>query len=69
VAIFLAPHSEMSEEMKAFLRGLSELLERHQAGITYTTADDGIHITIGEERVNIGFPDDGDTSGVIEAIK
>ena len=52
----------MSEEMKALLSDLADVIERHNAGLGYTTDDDGIHVMIGgwgNESVCIGFPQSG----------
>lgn len=52
----------MDAKMILFLTELAGLLEKHRAGLFYTTADDGVHVTIGDgftSRCCIGWPNNG----------
>lgn len=44
-----------NDKMKAFLIDLREVLTKHNAGLTYTTDDNGIHAVLENEQVCIGF--------------
>jgi hypothetical protein len=58
----------MSPEMRAFLIDLACLLETAGAGLGYTYEDDGVHVTIGNEDVNIGWPDDGKVQEIRDLV-
>lgn len=45
----------MTRRQKNFLRRLAELIEQHDASLTYTTDDDGIHIEVDGVLVFVGF--------------
>lgn len=52
----------MNIKIIAFLEDLADVIEKHQGGLVYTTRDDGIYVTVGDnyDKVNIGYPHNGD---------
>ena len=56
----LTPHEQ------EFLTKLADLLDEYDASLTYTTADDGIHVALQGTEVFAGFMDD--TSELHDAI-
>ena len=57
----------MKPEMIALLKDLADVLEKHQGGLTYTTNDDGIHVTLADDwndRVCIEWPSHGNVSRI-----
>ena len=62
----------MKQEMIEFLKDLADVLEKHKGGLTYTTNDDGIHVTIGEDwktKVCIEWPMNGNVSNIRRIIE
>ena len=66
----------MTEQMRAFLTDLAEVLERHKGGLCYTTDDDGVHAELENDKgqfviegVCIGFPRGGDVREIRELLK
>jgi len=62
----------MNAKMLELLKDLADVLEKHSGGLTYTSDDDGIHLTIGEEwndRICIGWPDNGHVSKMRSIIQ
>ena len=55
----------MSKEMKAFLEKLFELCTEYGARLSYTIDDDGVHVSIGDEDISIGWPEDGVHKAII----
>ena len=58
----------MTQEMIELLKDLADVLEKHKGGMTYTTADDGIRVTLGEDwgtQICIGWP----MNGNVEVIR
>lgn len=60
--------------MLELLKDLAYVLEKHNGGLTYTTADDGVHVTLGSNwsaasRVCIEWPSGGDVSRLREIIQ
>jgi hypothetical protein len=58
---------KMDKKMVRCLKDLANVLEKHKAGLTYTTRDDGVHVVLGGDwvrKVCIGFVDNGDVSGI-----
>lgn len=52
----------MNKQMKLFLDDLADVLEKHGAGLTYTSRDDGIYAYLGDcykNKICIGFPCNG----------
>ena len=52
----------MNEDIIAFIRDLAPVLEKHKAGLFYTTDDNGIHVSLGDNyrtAANIGWPANG----------
>ena len=52
----------MNEQLAAFIRDLAPVLEKHKAGFFYTTDDNGIHVSLGDNfrtLANIGWPTNG----------
>lgn len=59
-------------EMLELLKDLADVLEKHNGGLTYTTSDDGIHVTQGENwesRVCIEWPYNGNVSRLRQIIQ
>lgn len=59
-------------EMLELLKDLADVLEKHNGGLTYTTSDDGIHVTQGEDwesRVCIEWPYNGNLSRLRQIIQ
>jgi len=57
----------MDKKMIRLLKDLSNLLEKHKAGLTYTSKDDGVHVVIHGDWINkvcIGFVNSGDVSQI-----
>ena len=58
----------MKPEMIELLKDLADVLEKHSAGLSYTSMDDGIHVSIGDEwnerGICIGWPENGNVSGI-----
>jgi len=50
----------MTQEMKQLLSDLADVLEKHKAGLGYTTWDDGVRVYLNSESVSVEFPEDGD---------
>ncbi len=62
----------MKPEMLELLKDLAVVLEKHAGGLTYTTSDDGIHVTQGEDwkdRVCIEWPSNGNVSEILRIIQ
>lgn len=62
----------MTQEMLELLKDLADVLEKHDGGLTYTTSDDGIHVTQGEEcgrGVCIEWPSNGNVSEIRRIIQ
>ena len=62
----------MKPEMLELLKDLADVLEKHAGGLTYTQADDGIHVTQGEEWgrcVCIEWPSNGNVSEIRKIIQ
>jgi hypothetical protein len=62
----------MTPEMLELLKDLADMLEKHSGGLTYTTSDDGIHVTQGDDwksRVRIGWPSNGNVSEIRRIIQ
>ena len=62
----------MTPEMLELLKDLADVLEKHDGGLTYTTSDDGIHVTQGDDwktRVCIEWPSNGNVSRLREIIQ
>lgn len=61
----------MKPEMLELLKDIADVLEKHDGGLTYTTSDDGIHVTQGEDwksRVCIEWPRNGNVSRLRQII-
>jgi hypothetical protein len=59
----------MKPESKKFLRALARLCRKYNAGIAYTTDDDGIHVDLpGERDICIGFVSMGDKAESITRL-
>ena len=63
----------MTPEMIELLKDLADVLEKHKGGLSYTTDDDGVHVTIDNDwrrgkRVCIGWPADGNVSEIRRII-
>jgi hypothetical protein len=57
----------MDKKMIRLLKDLAKVLEKHKAGLTYTSKDDGIHVVLDGDwrnKVCIGFVDSGDVSQI-----
>ena len=63
----------MKPEMLELLKDLADALEKHAGGLSYTTDDNGIHVSVGEswhERgVCIGWPQAGNVSEIRRIIQ
>jgi hypothetical protein len=62
----------MKPEMLELLKDLADVLEKHAGGLTYTTSDNGIHVTQGEDwksRVCIEWPSNGNVSEIRRIIQ
>ena len=60
----------MTPETLLLLSDLAAVIEIHSAEISYTTDDDGIHVSQGQdEPVCIGFISNGDASKIREIIR
>jgi hypothetical protein len=62
----------MTTEMLELLKDLADVLEKHSGGLTYTTYDDGIYVTQGENcktRVCIEWPFNGNVSRLRQIIQ
>jgi hypothetical protein len=46
-----------SSHVEGFLSNLADLLAMYDAGISYTTADDGVHIEVDGQEIFAGFLD------------
>ncbi len=58
--------------MLELLKDLADVLEKHAGGLIYTTSDDGIHVTQGEDwksRVCIKWPSNGNVSEIRRIIQ
>ena len=63
----------MTPEMIELLKDLADVLEKHKGGLSYTTSDDGVHVTINGDwrpgkRVCVGWPDSGNVSEIRRII-
>jgi len=61
----------MNKKMVRLLKDLSKVLEKHKAGLTYTSKDDGVHVVLDGDwsnKVCIGFVDSGDVSQIRNII-
>jgi hypothetical protein len=61
----------MNKKMIRLLKDLSKVLEKHKAGLTYTSKDDGVHVVLDGDwsnKVCIGFVDRGDVSQIRNII-
>jgi hypothetical protein len=61
----------MNKKMIRLLKDLSKVLEKHKAGLTYTSKDDGVHVVLDGDwsnKVCIGFVDSGDVSQIRNII-
>ena len=45
----------MTKRQEEFLTKLADLCEKYDAEFSYTTDDDGIHITMDDEEIYVGF--------------
>jgi len=62
----------MSDELIALLKELADVLEKHKGGFFYTTADNGIHVSINgnwNDSVCILWPNSGDVDHIRDMIK
>ena len=62
----------MTQEMIELLKDLADVLEKHNGGLSYTTDDDGIYVSIGEGwkgAVCIKWPQNGNVSRLLEIIE
>ena len=62
----------MTQKMLGFIKDLADVLEKHSGGLSYTTDDDGIYVSIGEGwkgAVCIGWPQDGNVSRLRKIIE
>lgn len=62
----------MKPEMLELLKDLADVLEKHKGGLSYTTSDDGVHVTHGEQwgrGVCIEWPSNGNVSEIRRIIK
>ena len=63
----------MKPEMLELLKDLADVLEKHRGGLSCTTSDDGIHVSIGdnwhERGVCIGWPQGGNVSELRRIIQ
>jgi len=50
---------KMTNEMEQFIKKLALLCNEYQAGFGYSTNDDGVLVTIGDESISIGWPNNG----------
>lgn len=58
----------LTQHEKEFLAKLADLLDEYDASLTYTSADDGIHIELQGTEVFTGFmPDTTELREAIEA--
>lgn len=67
----LAIH-KMKPEMIKLLKDLADVLERHAGGLTCTTAENGIYVTVGDDwnaKVCIDWPHNGNVSRIWEIIE
>jgi hypothetical protein len=61
----------VNPEMLELLKDLADVLEKHSGGLSYTTDDDGVYVSIGEWGecdVCIGWPKNGNVSRLREII-
>lgn len=61
----------MNHQMNEFLKDLADVLEKHNGGLSYTNADDGIRAYVGDiwnGSVNIGWPMNGNTQDIRQMI-
>jgi len=61
----------MNHQMNEFLKDLADVLEKHNAGLGYTTSDDGVHAYVGENwdgSVSIGWPMCGNVKEIRKMI-
>lgn len=62
----------MKPEMIELLNDLAGVLEKHAGGLTYTTDDDGVYVTQGDDwktKVCIGWPCNGNVSELHRIIQ
>lgn len=63
----------MKPEMLALLKDLAAVLEKHGGGLGYSTADNGIHVSIGDRwdqrTVCIGWPHHGNVAEIHRIIQ
>ncbi len=62
----------MTPEMLELLKDLADVLEKHSGGLSYTTDDDGIYVSIGEGwkgAVCIEWPQNGNVSRLRKIIE
>jgi hypothetical protein len=45
----------MTDKDKAFLLKLADLLDEYKASFSYTTSDDGIHVSLDGREVHVGW--------------
>ena len=59
--------------MKALLSDLADVLEKHDGGLGYTTADDGVHVYIGSDvpcqKACIEWPTNGNVTYIRKLLK
>lgn len=48
--------------MEEFVKNLAQLCNEHKASLWYSTDDDGVLISIGDQTISIGWPS-GDKPG------
>jgi hypothetical protein len=56
----------MNKRQKRFLLQLADLCEKYNAEFNYTNNDDGIHITVDEEEIYVGYLSDDFTKDLRE---
>ena len=58
----------MNEQLQNFVRDFHAVLQKHNASLYYTTADDGIHVSVGGQEINLGFDVSADEFSIEEVI-
>lgn len=62
----------MEEKLIELLKDLSDVLEKHDGGLSYKTSDDGIYVSVGEDWKNavcIGWPFNGNVDELRQIVE
>lgn len=58
--------------MREFIKDLAAVLKKHKGGLHYTTDDDGVHLTVGNDwdnDISIGWPSEGNIANLEQILK